>query len=109
MIRSTGKFVYGFPQVNRDGRVVIVWQDTKNKWFGEQVVPETLGQLTGLEDKNGDPIYEGDILQDKSWKGKKPTGAMKWDGWGWSQFAPLERFEIIGNIHQNKDLLNENN
>lgn len=123
MIRSTGSFVYGFPQINRDGRAVIVWQDAKNKWFGEQVVPETVGQFIGLTDNADDHIYEGDIVtdtangkNDRDWKAVIEFGDT---GFGLSVEHPAERdlwelyergrLKVIGNIHQNKDLLNETN
>ena len=63
-------------------------------------------QYTGLKDKSGNEIYEGDVLELKNQRGSL-TGAMKWDETrnGWLQFEPLDRFEVIGNIYENPELI----
>lgn len=88
--------------------------------IGKKVIPETVGQYTGLTDINGKRIFEGDIcLCDRNINDHidKRTYIITFDalkGWygeskdGWSEFSgsSFELAEVIGNIHDNPELLN---
>lgn len=83
-----------------------------------EVTPETVGQYTGLKDKNGKRIFEGDIVahhvqgdilvnygpviwDDSNGKWCQQLNTMHPD---FSLFN-TKAFEVIGNIHDNPELL----
>ena len=126
---DNGEWVYGayshHNSLNR-GFIVNVGVDKISPiaWTCE-VIPETVGQYTGLTDKNGKKIFEGDILESKFTKmpylvcfGEYTYSDEYWDGQsvcGWYNEdecgrvtvfgCPDDWATVIGNIHDNPELL----
>lgn len=88
--------------------------DAKNSIITYVVKPETIGQYTGLKDKNGTKIFEGDILKANNWasnwivqfdvKKLRFNCIMNKNG-NCNDFIPTQSVEVIGNIHDNPELL----
>ncbi len=93
----------------------------------EDVEEETVGQFTGLLDKNNKEIYEGDIIKFTKWDGKLVTGLVKWDDCNPCMCIEFKTeykqtdweydfikcgtmiIEVIGNIYDNPELIKGNN
>lgn len=79
----------------------------KNPWF-------IVEQYTGLKDKNGREIYEGDVLIDDTgepieyWVVKFSDGGFVGECAGVAEpLFELTNLEIAGNIHENPELVEE--
>ena len=93
--------------------------DNSNEWFNlgkrAKVLTETVGQYTGFTDKNGKKIFEGDIVNIEypdavvcntviNYIGASFFGRRFDDDWELDDYVSLE---VIGNIHDNPELLSE--
>ncbi|MBR0360399.1 MAG: hypothetical protein IIX21_04735 [Clostridia bacterium] len=85
-----------------------------------EVIPETVGQYTGMTDKNGTKIFEGDVVMKRTYHKKKPCEVVfgvgcfhcGWGGGSSTKDHPYllndKQIEVIGNIHDNPELLKNN-
>lgn len=87
--------------------------------YHNDVIPETVGQFTGLLDKNGKEVYEGDIIFESTdgintgWEIRYDVSLSQYRAENISDERDdiqlnavwLDRSEIIGNIHDNPELI----
>lgn len=120
---STGKL--RIKCCDKGGEMII--NDVKNEAFNEFFDEEefVLMQSTGLKDKNGKEIYEGDIIEKKvryfpTYRIEKEREIVEWFNNDTTGFYPFndynletdrynfsKDFEVIGNIYENKELIKE--
>jgi uncharacterized phage protein (TIGR01671 family) len=86
----------------------------RDKLWQYEVDPETVGQFTGLHDKSGKKIWEGDIIYLKhetglsTWDESKEIVKFEMGGFTCGIYADLDNIcdcEVIGNIWENPELL----
>lgn len=129
--KGNGKWVEGlytkrvetlFSESNTERHFILV-QERDNtgrlmnmlSWY--DVIPETVGQYTGLTDKNGDRIFEGDILEYTNEDGEVQYVSVVFEecaflieDHGITDSSLLTSYvclglEVAGNIHDNPELL----
>lgn len=133
-----GEWVYGSLLAETTNTFPIIARDYDNDedWLGvdlwDTVEPHTVGQYTGLTDKKGKKIFEGDIVRGRHWTSHNNKNIEEWHSWcvDWSEksglitfvdspttecklsihdFADFEEVEVVGNIYDNPELLEVNN
>ncbi len=115
----TNEWYYGYLMNKPQYGLCIEFVDEKDVQNNIVVNPNTIGQFTGLTDKNGQRIFEDDIVMKRTYNGKKPMrvvfsfGCFHCGFGGGSSTASHpytlddKQIEVIGNIHDNPDLLKQ--
>lgn len=122
--RLTGQWVYGLPKHGSGGGIDYIcgwWgEDGGETYHEEEVSEQTIGQYTGLTDKNGEKIYVGDVVKTDYYSGipgvfNRLTGLIVFHS-GKFMVQGIKKYEgirkelrgfssIIGNIYENPELL----
>ena len=121
--KDNGEWIYGYLIQRVPDRLEIYSPSDKRMYINEmqyfEVVPETVSQFTGLTDKNGKEIYEGDVIRIHEGRNDFKITSIIWND-EYLCYDPTndelrhslksrysEHYEIIGNIHDNYELLNK--
>ena len=129
-----GEWVYGSLLLWNDGDAEICFSRSEEHEEQSKVLvyPETVGQFTGLTDKNGKKIFEGDVIKFHKYRGEPDwVGTIRYEHCCYIAtgrmpvayekrknekpfYHPFEvvlsgidktTIEVIGNIHDNPELL----
>jgi uncharacterized phage protein (TIGR01671 family) len=119
--KNNNKWVYGYYCHDRAKDTSHIIEDNSVLQYSFEVIPESVGQLVGLKDKNGKEIYEGDVLDYyncdlcEGFKGNVffDDGCFfvsSFDEIPVYLYEALDSTEnpiVIGNVHENPELLED--
>ena len=116
-----GYYLRKYDLLEKEGHFIFL-ADKHNTWICAEIDPETLCQFTGLCDKNGNKIWENDILKahlDNDYPEDITFEKVEWNNFGWTLREPertdweyinpsdSEIYEVAGNVFDNPELLQE--
>lgn len=119
---DNGEWAYGYlveaTNVITDKKATFIFeQDATYFTHGEfacsfEVKPETVGQFTGLTDKNGKKVFEGDVVDEIVFAECRGSFLSREKDMYCEWLSTLPRYgtgimEIIGNIYDNKEILED--
>lgn len=118
-----GMWVHGSLRCDVGKYTIFQFENERADYVEYEIDPSTICKCTGLKDKNGNLIWENDIVRDRhgnfykafwqnnyyqfSWICVKTdvfSIGAKWNLWSFKSFE----IEVIGNIFDNKELLGGN-